>query len=202
MTVDATGSVVKRIKYPHSKSSHIFLYQCVSVSRTGGVPVFQMLSAAQDAVTITAWLLKILSNGIPVPRMTVCDFSQALLISISIAFAHKRDLRDYMQACYDLVTQKSQIVPATFIRLDVSHVVAIVCRWDCLKRHPLPKVRQFFIRAICQAYKMESLNNLEYFLEAVLIVAMSPNIGTFYEQSLESQIRHEYVSNVIKLFRK
>lgn len=198
MTIDATGSIVKKIKYQHSKSSHIFLYQCMSVSYTGGVPVFQMLSAAQDTVTITSWLLKITSSGIPVPRMVVCDFSQALLISISIAFARKRDLREYMQACYDLITHKSQIVPTTFIRLDISHLVSIICRWDCLKRHPLPKVRQFFIRAICQAYKMEILQNLEYFLETILVVAMSPNIGRSCEQNLESQTRYDYISNIIK----
>lgn len=198
MTIDATGSIVKKIKYTHSKSSHIFLHQCMSVSRTEGVPVFQMLSAQQDTVTNTSWLLKIISSGVSVSRMVVCDFSQALLISISIAFAHKRDLRDYMQTCYDLIMQKSQIMSATFIRLNVSHLISTICRWDCLKRNPLPKVRQFYIRAICQAFKMETLHNLEYFLEALLIVAMSPNIGTFCEQNLESQIRHDYVTNIIK----
>jgi len=90
-----------------------------------------------------------------------------------------------MQAC-DVVTQKSQMVPATFIRLDVSHLISIICRWNCLKRHPLSKARQFFIRAICQVYKIETLHNLKYLLETILIVAMSPNIGTFCEQNLES----------------
>lgn len=45
MTIDATESVVKKIRYEHEKSSHIFLYQCISASSTGSVPVFQMLSA-------------------------------------------------------------------------------------------------------------------------------------------------------------
>ena len=161
----------------------------------------RLLSAAQDTITITSWLLKIISSGVPVPRIVVCDFSQALLISILIAFARKRDLRDYLQACYDFIMQKSQMAPVTFIRLDVSHLISIICRWDCIKRHPLPKVRQFFIRAICQAYKMETVHNLEYFLESLLIVAMSPNIGTsceHSEQNSESQTRYEYISNIIK----
>lgn len=82
MTIDATGSVVKKIKYDYSKSSHIFLYQCMSVSKTGSAPIFQMLSAEQDTIAITTWLLKIISTGVPIPRVTVCDFSQALLIII------------------------------------------------------------------------------------------------------------------------
>lgn len=194
MTIDATGSLVKNIKYEHTKSKHIFLYQCMSVSRTGSVPIFQMLSAEQDTVAIITWLLKIISDKVPIPRIVVCDFSLALLSGISIAFAHKRDLRDYMQACYDVIIKKSQTLPDIFIRLDVSHLVAIICRWDCLKRHPLSKVRQFYIRIICQAYKMETLYELEQFFEAVLIVAMSPSIG----QNLQSQIKYDYVSNIIK----
>lgn len=106
MTIDATGSLCKKIKYSHGKSSHIFLYQCMSVTTHGSMPVFQMLSAEHDTVAITSWLLKILSQGIPTPQMVVCDFSQALLISISIAFAHKRNLREYMQTCYDVCTQR------------------------------------------------------------------------------------------------
>lgn len=198
MTIDATGSVVKKIKYSYTKSSHIFLYQCMSVSHMGSVPVFQMLSAEQDTVAISTWLLKIVSTGVPIPRVVVCDFSQALLISISIAFAHKRNLNDYMQNCYDVVTGKSQILPATYIRLDVSHLVAIICRWDCLKRHPLPKIRQFFIRSLCQAHQMQNLQDLEYFLESILIVAMSENIGTVHGENIESQTRYVYVTNVIK----
>ncbi|CAL1678210.1 unnamed protein product [Lasius platythorax] len=157
-----------------------------------------MLSPEQDTVAITTWLLKIISTGVPIPRMIVWDFSQAVLISISIAFAHKRDLCDYMQTCYDIATQKSSILPATFIRLDVSHLVSIICRWDCLKRHPLPKVRQFFIRAICKAYKMETLHELEYFLESLLTVAISPSIGTSHGENLESQARYDFINNVIK----
>lgn len=170
----------------------------MSVSTTGSVPVFQMLSAEQDTVAITSWLLKIVSSGIPIPRMVVCDFSQALLISISKAFAHKRDLHDYMQTCYDIVTGKSKILPETLIRLDVSHLIAMICRWDCLKRHSLPKVRQFFIRAICQVYKMQTLHDIEYLLESILIVAMSQSIGTLDGKNLESQMRYIYVNDIIK----
>lgn len=39
MTIDATGSLCKKIKYSQGKSSHIFLYQCMSVTTYGNMPV-------------------------------------------------------------------------------------------------------------------------------------------------------------------
>lgn len=128
----------------------------MSVTTYGSMPVFQMLSAEHDTVAITSWLLKILSQGIPI-QMVVCNFSQALLIYISIAFAHKRNLHEYMQICYDVLTGHSTVPPSTYIRLNISHLVAIICRWDCIKNNSLIRVRQFFIRSICHAYKMQNL---------------------------------------------
>jgi len=103
IAIDATGSVCKRIKYEHNKSKHIFLYQCMSVTSHRSMPVFQMLSAEHDTVAITTWLLKILSCNIPRPRMVVCDFSHAILTSVSKVFADKSNLREYMQTCFDIV---------------------------------------------------------------------------------------------------
>lgn len=102
-----------------------------------------------------------------------------------------------MQNCYDIITGKCNNLPGTFIRLDVSHLVSIICRWNCIKQHPLPKVRQFFIRAICHIYKMQNLQDVEYFLESLLAVALSESIGTC-EKHLEFQTRYNHVSNVIK----
>jgi len=59
-----------------------------------------MLSVEQDTIAITTWLLKIISTGVPILRVTVCDFSQAS--DITIVFAQKYDLRDYLQS-YDII---------------------------------------------------------------------------------------------------
>lgn len=198
IAIDATGSVCKRIKYEHNKSKHIFLYLCMIVTSNGSMPIFQMVSAEQDTVAITTWLLKILSCNIPLPRMVVCDFSQAILSSVSKVFTDKRNLREYMQTCFDILKGNSTTLPSTYIRLDISHIVAIVCRWDCLKRCSLVKVRQFFIRSICHAYQMQSLQELEHFIECILTVALSQTLGSSFKQELQSQISFNFVKDVIK----
>lgn len=198
MTIDATGSVVKKIKYEHGKSSHIFLYLIMSVSSLGSVPAFQMLSAEQDTVAIVTWLLRLIRDGIPIPRMVVCDFSQALLIALSIAFAKRADLKDYMQGCYDILNNKPTAPLGTYIRLDVSHVVAIICRWDCIKRHPLVKVKQFFIRSLCHAYQMQSFAELESFMQSILTVALSQTLGSVSGRKLPSQVEFDRVNSKIK----
>lgn len=193
MTIDATGSIAKKIQYRDVKSKYIFLYQCMSVSSAGSVPVFQMLSADHTTIAITTWLLTILSDNIAIPKMVVCDFSMALLISVAIAFGKKADLKDYMNTCFEIVTNKQKTLVATYIRIDVSHLVAIICRWTSIKKHPFVKVRQFFIRSICHAYQMQTIGQLEYFLESVLIVALSHTL-TLDSDKLPSQIRFDYVN--------
>jgi len=168
------------------------------VSSAGSVPVFQMLSADHTAIAITTWLLTILSNNVAIPKIVVCDFSMALLTSIAIPFGKRADLQNYMNTCFEILTNKTKITFATYIRINVSHLVAIVSRWSCIKKHPFAKVRQFFIRSICHAYQMQTIENLEYFLESVLVVALSHTLTSDSGQLLPSQTRFEYVNSIIK----
>lgn len=149
-------------------------------------------------MAIKTWLLKVLSDGVSIPRMVVCDFSHALLIAILIAIARKIDLRDYMQCCFDILKGKSYVRPATYIRLDVSHVVAIICRWDCIRRHPLIKVRQFFIRSLCHPYQIQSFEELERFMLSVLTIALSQTLGSVSGEKLPSQQEFDRVNSIIK----
>lgn len=56
VSFDATGSIILKLKLPNKqKSPHIFLYQ-MSVNDMRSFPVFQMLSAAQDAAMISYFL--------------------------------------------------------------------------------------------------------------------------------------------------
>lgn len=51
--VDATGSLVKKLKLPNNElSAHIYLYQIVAESPISKMPVFQMLSAIQNTVGV------------------------------------------------------------------------------------------------------------------------------------------------------
>lgn len=62
LTVDATGSVTKKIiVYGDITFTHIFLYQCVFAfedNNNPNIPVFQMVSSKQDASLITYFFLR------------------------------------------------------------------------------------------------------------------------------------------------
>lgn len=64
LAIDATGSIGKKLRLPNGeKSSHLFLYECVCVSKYGNFPTFQMVSAKQDAAMISYFFLEIIRNG-------------------------------------------------------------------------------------------------------------------------------------------
>jgi len=66
-----------------------------------------MTSCKHDAALITYFLLEMLRSGAPIPRIAVCDFSKAILIALSRAFAKSADLSDYFQTCYNILLQAS-----------------------------------------------------------------------------------------------
>lgn len=129
----------------------MFLYQCMVVSKEGSVPVFQMVSADQSSFLITHFLRFILTKGAPRPPTVVCDFGRALVNAVAEVFGRCNDLRDYLQKCYNVVVQGSPVIPASYIRLDVSHFIAMVFRWKCFDRK-VTAARKFYIRCISQVY--------------------------------------------------
>lgn len=82
LTIDATGSIGKKLQLPNGeKSPHLFLYECVCVSKLGNFPVFQMVSAKQNASMISYFLSEIIRDGAPIPPIVVTDFGKAILIA-------------------------------------------------------------------------------------------------------------------------
>lgn len=75
--MDATGTIAKELPLPDgTKSAHLFLYQCMIIPEDKhGIPVFQMISAKQDA-DLTYFLLEIHRAGATVPAVIVTDYSQ------------------------------------------------------------------------------------------------------------------------------
>lgn len=196
MTIDATGGVIRR----NSKCEPpMFLYQCMFVNDDGSIPVFQMVSADHKAMHIAYFLQKIISVGNEPPRMVICDFSWAILIAISQVFAKSIDLRNYLKKCYNILNNFNDTLPYCFIRLDVSHFVSMISRWNCLKQKEKLLVRKFYLRCLCQAYKMTSLEELCTFFEAILVVALSEYIGFNQNgKELPSESRLRYLNNIIK----
>lgn len=194
--IDATGSIAKKIKLPDGRQSrHLFLYQCVSVSSTGSFPVFQCISAAQDAAAITYFLFHVAKNN-PSPRTVVCDFGRALLIAVARAFCGT-DLTYYLQSCYSIVVSNTrESLPKSFIRLDVSHLMAMVARWPSLKGK-LCKVRQFYLRSVGRIYQMDSFDQVQMRVDKFLLRHIDYINGTLrlVSSNPSDKIQHKVFDN-------
>jgi len=159
-----------------------------------------MISTKQDASTISYFLSEILRDGAPAPRIVVTDFCKAILIAIARVFANCADLSNYMHICYNIVNNNYfGKIPPYYIRLDVSHFIAMIARWDCLRGKAL-KIRQFFIRCLGHLYQINNFTEACDVIKSVLIVALSEEIGSNEENGmpLQSEIHLRNVNNIIK----
>lgn len=177
----------------------IFLYQCMYVDNDGSIPVFQMVSADHKSMHIAYFLRKIIAKGNEAPRMVVCDFGWAILIAIAEIFAKCIDLRHYLKKCFNILHGIDDTILSCFIRLDISHFISMISRWNCLKQRDKLLVRKFYLRSLSQAYKMTSLEELHTFFEAILVVALSKYIGSNENgEELPSKLRLRYLNALIK----
>lgn len=75
----------------------------------------------------------------------------------------------------------------------------MISRWNCLKQKDKFLVRKFYLRALSQAYKMISLEELCSFFEAILVVALSEYVGCNENgDELPSESRLTYLNTIIK----
>lgn len=89
-------------------------------------------------------------------------------------------------------------MPACFLRLDVSHLIAMVAKWDCLRKKPA-KIRQFYIRSIAQIYQMSDVQDITYLLKCILTVALSQEIGVNDSNDpVQSELCLRHVNCIIK----
>lgn len=180
MCFDATGSVVRRAKRPTEKSGHIFLYQGILCKNIlyQSVPVVQMLSEKHDMNAIAYWLTEWMRAGAPCPQEAVSDFSLAFLGAMVKAFTPHPDLKSYINACFDALLKKPNAkMPPCFIRVDVAHLVKMVCQWDCLKKKP-HRIKDFFVRSMAQVVMSQSFEDAEEILRAIIVVALSETEGS------------------------
>jgi len=158
-----------------------------------------MVSADHKSMHIAYFLRKIISKGNQTPRMVVCDFGWAILIAVAEVFAKCIDLQYYLQKCYNILHGHHDSIPKCFIRLNVSHFICMISRWNCLKHKDKLLVRKFYLRSVSQAYKMTSLEELGTLLEVILVVALSKYIGVNKNgEELPSESRLQYLNTIIK----
>ncbi|KOB71910.1 Uncharacterized protein OBRU01_12803 [Operophtera brumata] len=124
LTIDATGGIAKREKAKH---------RLVLVTRDGSVPTFQMVSADQRSIIVNSFLSHILAANAPIPPIVVTDFGWSLLNAVAQVFGGCVNLSDYLQKCYNAITNEATSLPSTFMRSDVCHLMSMVTRWPSLK---------------------------------------------------------------------
>lgn len=203
--VDATGSLVKKIKKPDGElSSHIYLYQIVTETPTSKMPVFQMLSSVQNTNAIQYWLFEILRLGskhkqnFPLPREVICDFDKALLGAIARAFGQCKNLKDYLAQCFLCITGDVNALPSTFIRLDICHYMHFVSRWKILQSVN-PRVKKFYIIVMGLLTKQRCFEEFKNLVRYTLILCNSETRGPNEQgYSTLAEDAHAYMTNKIR----
>lgn len=107
----------------------------------------------------------------PRPPIVVCDFGRALVNAVAEIFGRCNDLSNYLQICYNAAVKGSSVIPVSYLRLDVSHLIAMVSRWKYLKTKVA--ARRLYLRCILQAYQMHDFETLTYFIESMLAASLS-----------------------------
>lgn len=179
IAIDATGGLIK--KTTHSSlnilSAHIFLYEVVINTYYGQIPISQMLSEKQDALTIFNWLLRMKTFVRKSPNEVVCDFSMALLGAISMAFCKIFGIKSYVEQCFGVATEQHTKLPDVYLRIDVAHVIKIFCRNKYLQGKTNRNLKSFYVRGLRLLITSTSLVQFKEVLIALLNVMLSETDG-------------------------
>lgn len=172
--IDATGTLCKKIERPNNNiSGHIFLYQGVihTGTRSGQIPITQMLSECHNINQINYWLSDWIRYA-KIPNIIICDHSLALLGGVSRSIAGEVSLKSYMDKSFSIVSMKSNYTLKTFIRVDYAHVMKFVSNWSCFKGTNID-VKKFYLKLISRIVMCTTLKNAEIVIKNVLITSNS-----------------------------
>lgn len=88
----------------------------------------------------------------------VYDYSKALLSAITRSFCNRKSLKEYNSMCFDFLTSKNSLLPECYARVDVAHIIHMLCRWKCLSTRK--SIKDFYVRCISLLIKSENINVL------------------------------------------
>ncbi|CAI6352919.1 unnamed protein product [Macrosiphum euphorbiae] len=104
-----------------------------------------MLSEKQDTLTIFYWLGQLLNDGVSIPQEVVCDWSKALLGDITRAFCNGLSLHDCVNNCMAALNGNNSARPVCYLRVDVAHLIKLVCRWTCWKGKRTIRLKECYV---------------------------------------------------------
>lgn len=171
IAVDATGGLVKAIPTMDQSQRVIFLYQIITSYNNKSSPLAQLITEKHDANTLTFWIREWIKNDLPLPKQIVSDFLIALLNASSLAF-NNMPLKQYVDECFDQLLKKDSYVNKnTILRIDVAHLIKLVCNWKSLKSNRPHK--EFYVRCVDMLMRIKDFNMFEILLTHILTTAHS-----------------------------
>ncbi|CAH1163403.1 unnamed protein product [Phaedon cochleariae] len=168
ISIDATGSIIKKNKKPDgSQSNNIFLYNAVMYTRNKQIPIFHMLTEKHNTNMISYWLGEWLRSGNPLPVEVICDSSIALLTACTRVFTGFLTISDYVDA---LCTRHI----ACYIRIDVAHFIKMYAVFlkTCNK-----SVKSLYLGIIGQIIMCKDENMAKTIIFHLLLISKSKRCG-------------------------
>lgn len=172
VSIDATGSVIKKISRPGGDNHHILLTVVLSNINNTIVPLAQVISERNDTNFLKFWLTDWLKSGAKIPRKITLDRGRALLNAVSLAF-NQVSYTDYNDYCLILINNKgSRDKLKTQIKIDIAHLIHCVTRWKCFEKSS-SAAKSLFTRCIGYMSTLDRLDYLNRMLQSMMTVAKS-----------------------------
>ena len=195
LSLDSTGSLVRRYKYGPIKSKNIFFY--VLVVGIGGkiIPLLQALLSIHHVAIIMEVLQNWIENGATIPKEIVTDGSLALQNAITLAF-NSMTFNTYNLQCFKILQNESSEIPRCFYRHDVAHLLKMVRDWKCFKLCD-PNMISFYLRCVGYLSQVETLDIFEDVITSIIVVCNS----TVIEENTECFKRKESLKHTFKTYQ-
>lgn len=175
----------KLVREDQSKSGQIYLYTFVISDEGFQVPIFSMVSETHTINFINFWMNEFV-RFYSVPDEFISDMSLVLLNSASKSFGLCANLTDYINRLYRAMngSQNTEKLMC-FIRIDKNHLMKNITQAPSLKcQHSV--VKMFYVYCVCLLILCETLEDAEYIIKHVLIIAYSETIGKY-------QVQYKYI---------
>lgn len=181
ISIDATGGLAKKpILISKTTCKTVFLYEIVVRDDHSHqqYSVSHMLSSKHDNISISYWLSQWQKDVEVKPKIIVTDQSLALLYAVVKTFTHFSSLQQYLEALFVSITEnRRDILPHTYLRLDIAHIIKMFCSWPPIKNSP-KRVKEFYVYTLAQMTMSTSYSEVLILMQHMFNVMLSETEGT------------------------
>lgn len=153
------------------------MYEGVINTSAGQIPITQMISEKQDTLTIFNWIAQWMRCGIQTPNEAVCDYSLALLNAMAMAFCKNSSIKLYVSQCFEVASGHHQNLSNCYIRIDIAHIIKIICRNKNLQGKKNWSLKEFYVRGIRLLVTATNIDQFKNILTVLITVMLSKTDG-------------------------